>query len=203
MSAYIETPDGHIQASWAARIGELHLQYKDLTKDLGCKNKFDATISITLLCGLLCYIHELLENDKIQESEIHDFFNPKKEEIFHYSNSIGDPPAKKVIECLRNATCHPLGDQSIHKNHKVTGFRSYNSKEANDKEFIEGFIFTHSPRVTNDGCLRKSRTQSSEPPYCLEIKLSLDRISEIIFLTSSHFSSLLKSHQNENRSPPR
>lgn len=203
MSAYIETPDGHIQASWAARIGELHLQYKFLTKDLECKNKFNATISISLLCSLLCYIDELLENDKIQESKIHDFFNLEKEEILHYSNNIGNPPAKKIIECLRNATCHPLGDQSIHKRHKITGFRSYNSRKANNEEFIEGFIFTHSPKVTNDGKLRRPRTQSSEPPYCLEIKLSLDRISKIILLNSDHFSSLLKSQQNENRSPPR
>jgi hypothetical protein len=203
MSAYIETPDGHIQASWAARIGELHLQYKFLTKDLECKNKLNATISISLLCSLLCYIDELLENDKVQESKIHDFFNLEKEEILHYSNSIGNPPAKKIIECLRNATCHPLGDQSTHKRYKITGFRSYNSRKSNNEEFIEGFIFTHSPRVTNNGDLRRSRTQSSEPLYCLEIKLSLDRISKIILLNSDHFSSLLKSQQNENCSPPR
>lgn len=203
------TPDGQIQASWACRIGKIHDQYKVLTSELASDKKFEASLTITLLNGLLCYARELIDNNRNQA--FLKLFSLRDDELIHFSDPTTKPTDKQILDCLRNAISHPLGNQSDEKQIKVTGFSSYTEKNANGESVVAGFVFTQSPCVKNDGKIRRGKiafglknrlkfenqrysldgNELSEPPY-IQLRLSQPRLSDLVSSLSAELSSSLK-----------
>lgn len=202
------TRDGQIQASWACRIGKIHDQYKVLTSELASDQKFEATLTITLLNGLLCYAKELIDSKNNQS--FLNLFSLRDDELIHFSVPKTKPTDKQILDCLRNAISHPLGNQSNEKQIKVTGFSSYTEINSDDESVVAGFVFTHSPCVNNDEEIRREKkpfelkdrlkfknqrysldgNELSEPPY-IQLKLSLPRLSGLVSSLSDELSSSL------------
>lgn len=201
--------DGHIQANWAQRIGQVHDQYKTLTENVPENEKFEATLTITLLNGLLCYAKELIDH-KIN-TEILTSIKLNQCEVIHFFESKNKLSSKQILDCLRNAISHPLGNQSENDQKKVTGFTSYNETNTSGQSVVAGFVFTHSPCVKNNGeisckknpfALGKRLTCDSkgkcvldgiplnEPPY-IQLKLSVSKLSDLVSSLSAELSSAL------------
>jgi hypothetical protein len=202
------TPDGQIQASWACRIGKILNQYKVLTSELASDQKFEATLTITLLNGLLCYAKELIDSKNNQS--FLNLFSLRNGELIHFSDPKTKPTDKLILDCLRNAISHPLGNQSDRKQIKVTGFSSYTEINANGESVVAGFVFTQSPCLKNNGEIwRKKKPfglkdrlkfenqrylldgkELNEPPY-IQLMFSLSRLSNLVSSLSAELSSSL------------
>lgn len=149
---YERTPDGQIQADFARRIGFIADQYQRLFNLESEGDHYHATLILVLLQSLLTCCTQLFDRKvETKNSALMQFARQELEQDFQCSSVIERWPSRRsltnreLLECLRNAVCHPC--PQTQEGLPRTGFTSWKS----DSGHIAGFIFTHSPWVNNDG----------------------------------------------------
>jgi hypothetical protein len=158
---YERTEDGQIQAAFAQRAGQLLVQYDHLRKQLPPDQQFEATLSISLLQSMLTMCHELLKKRDPGKPS-----NSLGELLSMANRTLAAEPTllgltnecvlerwpsergityRHVVECIRNALCHPLPQQpGIFAR---TGFTS----ELSGSGQVTAYVFTQSEWVDSSG----------------------------------------------------
>jgi hypothetical protein len=183
---YERTEDGQIQADFAARVGQVLLQYDHLKEKLAVEQQFEATLTICLLQSMLTQCQQLLDRlhypdrapyglDELVEMANRDLGESPPllglskdciQEIWPSSKGI---KYRDLIEYIRNALSHPLPQTDM--GFARTGFITQRS----DSGAINYFIFTASPWVDHKGNLEsKWKAKSINPKNIQSLQDRLD-----------------------------
>jgi hypothetical protein len=158
---YERTPDGQIQAAFAARAGLLLRQYQSMTKGLPPEDRFEGTLAVAILQSLLTICAELLRDRQVHGRRRSGVGEAKRWGVVTLGESDEFPvsldcivecwkePSRltrgELVEGLRNALSHPgVQGQSPYAR---TGFTTTHSSGGN----ITGYILTNSPWVNKAG----------------------------------------------------
>ncbi len=156
MTAYNETADGQIHADFARRAGCILLQYDRLTQDLEPRERYEATLAISLLQALLTSFVEL-SRSKARKREFNELLNLPIEaapprlglnpSAIDWSwRRKGGLTYRYVIEAIRNSLSHPT-PQKFGQLFKTTGYTARATSEGD----IDGYCFVQSPWVAKSG----------------------------------------------------
>lgn len=154
------TADGQIHASIAKRVGLILAQYEEMTRNEPPNNRYEATLCLSLLQTLLTQCVELIKSSELSGlktaldqplSVTPSPFGLSDDCVLTNTMWSSDKLThRNVITSLRNAMSHP--NKQTNSTHPATGFTQYLSNSepsADGLRQIEGFVFVHSPWVSN------------------------------------------------------
>lgn len=180
MSAYFERPEGKIRADFALRIGRLFCDYEKRLVSLAKSERFDATLTITLLQSLLTTCAELIKSVDEQKpflnklSDVPSLWGLRSGMVVQ-NTFPGVLTHKLVLEYMRNALSHPNYGDVTHK-YPVSGFQNLNENGE-----IVGFSFVNSPDIKQEGVVQSYRGETKPTktkPETNPAKTKLDKLRE-------------------------
>lgn len=153
---YERTKDGQIQADFARRIGQIVIQYGQLSQQLPKENRYEITLWISLLQALLTNCSETIRrNHWLNYRSLHELSStPFSDEpirlgldidcIEHYSGDLASLKFSRFLECLRDAASHPNPQEEKMGALPLTGYTTSNATSG----VIEEVRFSWSPWVS-------------------------------------------------------
>lgn len=151
---YERTEDGQIQASFAYRVGQILLQYDKFIANLPIGQQFEATLAVSLLQSVASSCQQLirakgsttlktLASRGLLDDPSQLGLNPDC--VLRSWPSTRGLTYREVIDCIRNALCHP-GSQRASAFPR-TGFTT----EASNCTSVTAYVFTESSWVNSSG----------------------------------------------------
>lgn len=148
---YFRTEDGQIQADYARRLGIILKQYHE---QIIATEKYEVSLSLSILQSLLTNCIELLNNLKSSDKKKNPFYEyPIDSAVWGFDdnsikhNTFFQPEltAEKIVRHIRNALSHPT-KIDIKSLRKTTGYIT-----KGDTTLIETIIFVSSPDLNGRG----------------------------------------------------
>jgi hypothetical protein len=158
---YFRTDDGQIQADYARRLGIILKQYHE---QINTTEKYEVSLSLSILQSLLTNCIELLNNLKSGDKKKNPFYEfPIDSSVWGFDdksikhNSFFQPEitADKIVRHIRNALSHPT-KIDIKSLHKKTGYIT-----KGDTPLIEAIIFVSSPDLNGRGNSKPYKTKEA------------------------------------------
>lgn len=156
---YFRTEDGQIQADLARRLGIMLKQYHS---QIISSEKYEVSLSLSILQTLLTNCVELLNNLQTRDKQNNPFYNhPIDPTLWGFDesniivNTFNEPQltAEKIIRHIRNALSHPMKIQ-LTSTIKTTGYIT-----KGDTSSIEKILFISSPDLNGRGNSKKFKSQ--------------------------------------------
>jgi hypothetical protein len=158
---YFRTDDGQIQADYARRLGIILKQYHE---QIIATEKYEVSLSLSILQSLLTHCIELLNNLKSSDKKKNPFYDPPidsavwgfdNNSIKHNTFFQPELTAEKIVRHIRNALSHPT-KININLPHKTTGYIT-----KGDTTLIETIIFVSSPDLNSRGNSKTYKTKEA------------------------------------------
>ncbi len=151
---YERTRDGQIQADFARRIGQVVIQYGQLSQQLPEDQRYEVTLWVCLLQALLTNCSETIKRNRSLNQSLKELSTVKLVEepvrlgldiecIEYFSGDLNLLTYAGFLECLRDALSHPNHQGGYERGASVTG---YTTIKANSGK-VEEFRFVWSPWV--------------------------------------------------------
>lgn len=177
---YERTKDGQIQADFAERVGQIVIQYGQLSEQLPQDQRYEITLWLCLLQSLLTTCSESIKKNRyLNMQALRDLSSMRlakdpirlgldAECIDYYSGEFASITYSGLLGCLRDALSHPNNQDDSNLALPVTGYTTSNAASGN----IEQIIFVWSPWV----CERKRQLKDIFRPHSgAENRRRLDR----------------------------
>jgi hypothetical protein len=181
MTEYVQTSDGQIHADFARRAGQILLQYERLSRQLEPKERFEATLAVSLLQSLLTSFLEL-SRSKAQRATLSQYLDLPIEaapprlglnpSAIRWSwRGEGELTYRYVIEAIRHSLSHPT-PQDKGLPFPTTGFTARATSDGD----IDGYCFVQSPWVAKSGklVLKRYSPEVRKPDECATLRTDLD-----------------------------
>jgi hypothetical protein len=191
--------DGLAMSGFALHAERLLKQYANLTPKVDPADRYEATLTLSVLQFLLTNCWELYKhlNDKKAARELaslRDYISAMLlEDDVEVTKDLPKPSSrdpKAIIEHLRNALSHPV--PSI-VDYPVTG---YTTKE-DGSSIINRIVFTDSPNVTSKGKLKD--VEQEDDIEVFEIEIPLRRLEGLAYRIASALAQPARERWNEEQ----
>ncbi len=166
---YERTKDGQIQADFSRRIGQVLIQYGQLSQQLPQDQRYEITLCVCLLQALLTNCSETIKKNRfLNMKALKDLSSMKLDKdpvrlglsiecIEYYSGDLSSLTYSGLLGCLRDALSHPNNQDDSNPDAPVTGYTTSKAESGN----LEEIIFIWSPWV----CERKRQLRDIFRPY--------------------------------------
>jgi hypothetical protein len=191
--------DGLAMSGFALHAEQLLKQYAKLTRENDPADRYEATLTLSVLQFLLTNCWELYKhlNDKKAARELaslRDFIVAMQlEDDVTVTKDLPKPSSrdpKAIIMHLRNALSHPVPSLV---EHPVTG---YTTKE-NGSGIIDRIVFVDSPNVTSKGKLKD--VEHADEIAVFEMEFSLQQVQELARRIASALAQPARERWNERQ----